>query len=129
MKTRLLISALAILMASLACDTSTTGGGAPQKDISGTYTLSGTSFDGTSYEGEATIAKVSGSTYSIIWQIGSNQTQTGTGTLTGTNFDVTWKEGDLTGTATYTLQSDGSLKGVWKADGKDGQGTETFTPK
>jgi len=130
MKTRLAFVLAVLLAASLACDTSSTGG-ATEKDLSGTYVVSGTNFgDNTdSYTGEATIAKVSGNDYSVIWTIGESQTQTGSGTLSGNTFTVTWKEGDISGGGTYTLQSDGSLDGIWTVDGVDGQGTETFTPK
>ena len=99
-----------------------------QNDISGTYTLEGTNFDGTAYTGEVSISG-SGISYNLAWSIGQSQTQTGTADFDGTQLIGRWHEGDYSGDIIYTLQPDGSFTGTWTADGYTGQGTETLTPQ
>ena len=98
------------------------------KDISGIYILKGTNFDGSGYTGEVRITK-SNNIYNLVWSIGEQQAQTGTGEFNGTQLTGRWQEGNNSGDIIYTLQSDGSLTGIWTADGHDGQGTETLIPK
>ena len=113
------------LLAILACNFGSSGG--ISKDIAGNYDVTGTNFDGSAYKGTVVIEK-SGNGYTLAWETGPTSS-TGAGTLSGDTFTVRWTDGENSGDVTYTLQADGSLVGTWTADGIDGQGTETLTPR
>ncbi|MBI3764842.1 MAG: hypothetical protein HY260_23625 [Chloroflexi bacterium] len=97
-------------------------------DISGNYTVFGTNLSGAGYSGKATITRTT-SGYSVRWTFGS-EIESGTGTLVADTLSVRWQtsDGKRSGTATYTLQPDGTLSGTWTQDGVTGEGTETLTP-
>ncbi len=101
---------------------------APATDISGTYNLQGTNPDGSTYTGKVTIAK-SQNGFDIAWEVGNGQ-QTGSGRLSDYVFSARYATvgSDVKGSATYILQSDGSLEGTWRNDGESGIGKETLTP-
>ncbi len=131
MRIRLVAAVMMIVVSGLAC--AQTEANAPPaqnlQDLSGTYDVTGTSLEGTPYTGDAIITRTTGNDYRIEWTFAS-QSQTGTGTFDGTTFEVEWQMGsEAAGTATYTLQPNGSLVGTWTQDGVQGQGSETLTPQ
>ncbi|MCI0396139.1 MAG: hypothetical protein L0332_16850 [Chloroflexi bacterium] len=131
MRIRLVIAVLMIVISGLAC-AQTEANDPPAQDLldlSGTYNVTGTSLDGVRYAGDAIITRTTGNDYRIEWTFAS-QSQTGTGTFDGTTFNVKWQMGsEASGTATYTLQPDGSLVGTWTQDGVEGEGSESLTPQ
>jgi hypothetical protein len=98
------------------------------EDISGVYILEGTNPDGSTYTGEVEISG-SNNSYVIVWKIGDQQSQTGQGTFDGTKLTARWQEGESSGDVVYTLQSDGSLSGIWTIDGGSDQGSELLILK
>jgi hypothetical protein len=100
-----------------------------QPSIAGSYWVQGTNPGGKgAYKGIATIVKA-GDSYRMHWEVGT--IYEGIGKLNGNVFTVEWgtiKEN--VGTVTYTLQTDGSLKGTWfVAKNPSDLGTETLNPK
>jgi serine/threonine-protein kinase len=92
-------------------------------DIEGKYTVTGVNPNGSQYRGTATIMR-SGDTVVMSWII-AKKAHTGTGSISGRTLTINWKgSSGGGGTATYTVEPDGVLKGVWAK----GKGTETLTP-
>lgn len=94
----------------------------------GTYTVKGTNFSGSPYEGEAKITISSNSTCEIVWQTGSTTSQ-GICMRDSDSFAAAYRLGDAVGLVIYKIKDDGSLEGVWTIAGKSGAGTETLTPQ
>jgi hypothetical protein len=99
---------------------------ASAQTVGGSYSVSGTNADGSSYAGMAEII-VNGSTCSISWQTGGSSSA-GTCLLTGTAFGASYQLGDTPGLAVYQLQPDGALIGQWTTIGAPGVGSETLSP-
>ncbi len=98
--------------------------------IIGTYTVNGTDAVGIEYSGTVVIdATDEADLYAVQWII-TGSIQEGVGRLTGDRLEVTWRsvteprDGGSSGTAVYTVQSDGDLVGTRTIDGVDGVGTE-----
>ncbi len=88
----------------------------------GTYRVTGTNPDGSSYRGTLTI-EAQGETYSLIWEVGNTLT-TGVGLRQGDVLSGGWD----CGVVTYQIQGDGSLEGVWALCGERHIGTERAVP-
>ena len=99
---------------------------ASAQTVGGTYSVSGTNADGSSYTGSAEIT-VNGPACSISWQTGGSSSA-GTCLLTGNAFGAAYQLGDSPGLAVYQLQPDGTLKGQWTTIGSCGVGSETLSP-
>ena len=99
---------------------------ASAQSVGGKYNVSGTNFNGSSYEGTATITRSSDTTCRIHWETGS--TSEGICMLANKSLAAAYKMGDDVGLVLYQLQPDGALKGVWTIADKSGAGTETLTP-
>ncbi len=99
---------------------------ASAQTVGGTYSVSGTNADGSSYAGTAEITW-NGSACSISWQTGGSGSA-GTCLLTGNAFGAAYQLGDSSGLAVYQLQPDGTLKGQWTTIGAAGIGSETLSP-
>ncbi len=102
-------------------------GAAHAQSVGGEYAVSGTNFDGSRYTGTARITP-SGSACRIVWQTGSTSSN-GTCMLANKAFAAHYRLGSEWGLVVYELQPDGSLKGWWTIEGKDGVGRETLTPR
>ena len=100
---------------------------AAAQSIGGTYTVSGTNFDGSPYRGEATITETGGTTCTIHWDTGSNAD--GICMRSGDAFSAGYVMGEDIGLVLYKIEQDGSLHGLWTIAGKKGTGTEVLTPK
>ncbi|TIW00593.1 MAG: hypothetical protein E5V85_03370 [Mesorhizobium sp.] len=101
---------------------------AAAQSIGGTYTVSGTNFDGSSYGGEATITLPSETTCTIHWETGGSSSD-GICMRNDNAFSAGYVMGKEIGLVVYKVEDDGSLHGLWTIAGKDGNGTETLTPK
>jgi hypothetical protein len=99
---------------------------ASAQTVGGTYSVSGTNADGSSYTGSAEIT-LNGPACSISWQTGGSSSA-GTCLLTGNAFGAAYQLGGSTGLAVYQLQPDGTLKGQWTTIGSSGVGSETLSP-
>ncbi|RWM10003.1 hypothetical protein [Mesorhizobium sp.] len=101
---------------------------AAAQSIGGAYTVSGTNFDGSSYDGEATITLTSETTCTIRWETGGSSSD-GICMRNDNAFSAGYVMGKEIGLVVYKVEDDGSLHGLWTIAGKDGNGTETLTPK
>lgn len=101
---------------------------AAAQSIGGTYTVSGTNFDGSSYGGEATITLTSETTCTIHWETGGSNSD-GICMRNDNAFSAGYVMGKEIGLVVYKMDDNGSLHGLWTMAGKDGNGTETLTPK
>jgi hypothetical protein len=99
---------------------------ASAQTVGGTYSVSGTDADGSSYTGSAEIT-LNGPACAISWQTGGSSSA-GTCLLTGNAFGAAYQLGDSPGLAVYRLQPDGTLKGQWTTIGSSGVGSETLSP-
>jgi hypothetical protein len=118
MRTFLVAFAAAALLASPAL----------AEHVGGKYRVKGTNFDGSPYNGTATIAPSSNSTCRIEWHTGGT-TSVGFCMLAGNSLAAAYKLNDSVGLVLYELQDDGSLKGIWTIADKSGAGTEVLTPE
>jgi hypothetical protein len=114
-----------ILMLELLLATGLAGATLAQT-VGGTYSVSGTNADGSSYTGTVEII-LNGPTCSISWQTGGSSS-VGTCLLTGNAFGASYQLGDTPGLAVYQLQPDGTLIGQWTTIGTTGVGSETLSP-
>lgn len=101
---------------------------ASAQSIGGTYTVSGTNFDGSRYGGEAEIVLTSQTTCVIHWTTGGT-TSDGICMRNGTAFSAGYVMGNDIGLVVYQVKPDGTLDGLWTIAGKEGNGTEVLTPK
>ncbi len=101
--------------------------------LPGLYTVNGTDPIGGEYSGTLTIVETDDPrTFGVQWLV-TGARQEGTGRLTGDVLTVTWTEvdnatGQGTGTTEYRIRDDGSMTGVWTADGFDEPGSEEVFP-
>lgn len=116
---RILVAAALLTMSFAAA--------ASAQSVGGKYSVKGTNFDGSPYEGTAAITRSSDSTCRIHWDTGPNSSD-GFCMLAGKALAAAYKLGDDVGLVLYELQSDGTLKGVWTIADKSGAGTEILTP-
>ena len=100
---------------------------AAAQDIGGTYTVSGTNFDGSAYTGQAEIKIISKTTCQIAWTTGTT-TSNGFCMRNDDAFAAGYVMGKEIGLIIYKMQQDGTLNGLWTITGKDGVGTEVLTP-
>jgi hypothetical protein len=112
--------AAALLAASMACP-------AAAQSIGGSYTVSGTNFDGTPYEGTAEITLTSETTCVIEWTTGPSTSQ-GICMRNDDAFSAAYVLDDEIGLVVYKVQPDGALHGLWTLAGKEGNGEEILTP-
>ncbi|MEN8235719.1 MAG: hypothetical protein ABFR89_12445 [Actinomycetota bacterium] len=132
----LLVTVLAVLAAGCAAfpqpKTETLDG------IEGTYYVNGTDSLGTEYGGRLEITPgEQPDEYEMQWII-SGSIQVGTGVQSDGRVDAVWKTIDgltdndggarSSGTAEYTVEADGTLRGTRTTDGVDGTGTEEAFP-
>ncbi len=99
---------------------------ASAQTVGGSYSVTGTNADGSSYTGTAEIT-LNGPACSISWQTGGSSSA-GTCLLTGNAFGASYQLGDTPGLAVYQLQPDGTLIGQWTTIGANGVGSETLSP-
>jgi len=101
---------------------------AAAQSIGGSYTVAGTNFDGTPYDGEVTITLTSETTCVIEWKTGGT-TSDGICMRNADAFSAAYVLQEQIGLVTYKVMEDGSLHGLWTIAGKEGSGTEVLTPK
>ncbi|MER8866490.1 hypothetical protein NKI19_22725 [Mesorhizobium sp. M0751] len=101
---------------------------AAAQSIGGTYVVAGTNFDGSSYDGDATITLTSETTCTIHWETGGSSSD-GICMRNDDAFSAGYVMGKAVGLVVYKVQEDGSLHGLWTIAGKEGNGTEVLTPK
>jgi hypothetical protein len=101
---------------------------AAAQSIGGTYEVKGTNFDGSEYDGTATITLTSQTTCTIHWETGGS-TSDGICMRNGDAFSAGYVMGDSVGLVVYRVMQNGTLDGLWTIAGKEGNGTETLTPK
>lgn len=99
---------------------------ASAQSVGGSYSVTGTNADGSSYTGTAEIT-LNGPACSISWQTGGSSSA-GTCLVTGNAFGASYQLGDTSGLAVYQLQPDGALIGQWTTIGANGVGSETLSP-
>ncbi|NBC34432.1 MAG: hypothetical protein GVY13_17290 [Alphaproteobacteria bacterium] len=100
-------------------------GPAPAQDLSGVYATEGTNpGDGGRYTGQTEIRRT-GDTYRVTAQVGGMAE--GTGIFLNGVLSVMFREQGWI--ATYALQQDGSLRGIWAQDGGQQLGQEILTPQ
>lgn len=92
----------------------------------GSYQVTGTGLDGSSYEGSLYIEEW-GEVYWLEWEVGG-ASYTGTGILTGDVLSVGWDAGGTCGVVSYRVLPDGSLEGTWSVCGEDRVGWERAVP-
>ncbi len=120
---------LASLMVCVACGGSS--GTEPaivhSDQITGRYGIVGTNPPpfATAYIGEVSVASDATGKIEVVWVIGSDQSD-GVGTITDDGDLYVVYEGDFPGNGTWVLQPDGSLQGVWQAEGESATGTENW---
>jgi hypothetical protein len=93
---------------------------ADKADITGKFTVEGTTPDGNAYQGTAEITK-KGDTYQINWTIGVNETYEGVGILEGDTFAVSFSSGGVSGVVAYRVEKGPKLVGKWAVQGGDGK--------
>jgi hypothetical protein len=113
----------AIVFGALLGATITT---AAAQDVSGSYQVQGTNFDGSPYSGTAEITATSESTCRIEWNTGS--TSSGICMVNQNAFAAGYVLGDVVGLVIYEIMPDGSMHGTWTVADSPGVGTETLTP-
>ena len=99
----------------------------------GTYEMHGSNADGSgSYHGEVVIAP-QGDNYSVVWRIGSYQSQVGIGVYRDWDDVLSVAFADLSkgfwGVASYKVGFFGNIEGKWTASNGTTQGTEYLTWK
>lgn len=98
------------------------------QSIGGTYAVAGTNFDGSPYDGEATITLTSETTCTIHWETGGSSSD-GICMRNDDAFSAGYVMDKDIGLVVYKVKEDGSLHGLWTIAGKEGNGTEVLTPK
>ncbi len=101
--------------------------------FAGTYTVNGVDPLGVEYSGTVTIVPTDDTTRYVIEWIVTGVIQEGFGRLSDDTFTVDWSTvasggGVGTGTARYTVETDGRLVGSKSVDGFDLEGTEEMFP-
>lgn len=92
-------------------------------DPLGTYDVQGTSPDGSTYTGTATVAQT-GQTYKVIWEIGDDKY---IGTAIGNKdfLAISYTSGSQSGLALYGADG-GNWKGIWTYAGGTTMGSEIW---
>ena len=88
--------------------------------IAGSYSVSGTNPDASTYTGTVVVSQVNGNQYRFDWSV-ANQTFTGTGILNGNTISVDWGQDSP---VIYQVGTNGVLNGTWS----NGRGTELLVP-
>ena len=117
-----MIMASLVAAAGLIC---ATAAGALAADIGGSYSVSGTNFDGSRYRGTAEIVVTTKNTCRITWNTGS--TAEGICMRNGDTFATAYSMGDVVGLVIYEIRPDGTLEGLWTVADREGVGTEVLT--
>ncbi len=108
-----------------------------REGIAGTYVVNGVDPLGVEYSGTVVITPddaAGDGTNTVEWLV-TGTVQTGVGHRRGDRFDVEWStvEGagptSSRGSATYTIEADGVLRGTRTVDGVDEPGTEEIFPE
>jgi len=89
--------------------------------ITGSYSVSGTNPDSSTYSGSVVVSQLGGNRYRFDWSIAGNQTFTGTGALNGSTISVDWGQD---APVIYQVGSNGVLNGTWA----NGHATEVLIP-
>ena len=92
-------------------------------DPAGSYDVQGTSPDGSTYKGTATVTQT-GQTFKVIWEIG-NDKYTGTGIGDKDFLAISYTSGSESGLALYGADG-GNWKGVWTYAGGTKMGSEIW---
>ncbi|MBL8580791.1 MAG: hypothetical protein JNL61_01015 [Rhizobiaceae bacterium] len=100
---------------------------ASAQSIGGSYTVSGTNFNGSAYEGTAEITLTSETTCVIEWVTGGTNSQ-GICMRNDDSFAAAYLLGNKTGLVVYKVMQDGSMHGLWTIAAEEGHGTEVLTP-
>jgi len=96
-----------------------------RRNVVGTYSFSGVNPNGSTYGGGTCIISVNqAGLIQFSWTLGQ-QSWLGNAQLTGRVMNITFN-GSFSGNGTYTLQSDGSILGVWQGAGSPGEGIESL---
>lgn len=112
----------------LALGISCLAGMAYAQDIGGTYAVSGTNHDGSTYGGTAEITLTSETTCEIVWKTGAT-TSTGICSRNDDSFAAAYVLEDDVGLVIYKVLPDGTLNGLWTIAGEGGTGTEVLMKK
>jgi hypothetical protein len=96
--------------------------------LASTYDATGTNPDGSKYTGTATVEIISDTTFTIRWTIGG-AVYKGFGMRMNDALSATYTIDGEPGLVIYKVDSDGTLDGLWAIRGRDGNGTETLTPR
>jgi hypothetical protein len=116
---------LSIILLATACGLGT----AQAQAIGGNYKVEGTNFNGSKYEGDATITLTSETTCEITWKTGSTSSA-GICMRNDASFAAAYKMDDGSiGLIIYKVAKDGSMDGIWTLAGNGGAGTEKLTPE
>ncbi len=94
-------------------------------DISGTYRVSGVNPNGTTYQGTVKVSRNGQNRYDVFWQIGGS-TWNGKGEVRRDGRFYVKYTGAFAGDGIWEIEDNGNLKGVWRAFGGSGQGTEDW---
>ncbi len=122
---------LVLLMVCVACGGSS--GAEPaivhSDQITGGYGIVGTNPPpfATAYVGEVSVVSDATGEIEVVWVIGTDQWD-GVGTITDDGDLYVVYEGVFPGNGTWVLQPDGSLQGIWQAEGDSATGTENWYP-
>jgi hypothetical protein len=99
--------------------------GASGADLSGSYSVTGTNPDDTTYGGTLSMA-VQGPLYQMTWSVGAPFE--GIGFEHGDILAVTYGS-ETCAVVSYEIQQDGTLDGIWGYSGIEQLGTEVATPQ
>jgi len=96
--------------------------------VGGRYAGGGTNPDGSTYKCEVEV-KPAGKVYQVMWYLDGNPAYEGMGILKGNTFTVGFANNAGYGVVAYTVNSDGSLDGVWAGKGANKAGSEKLSKK
>lgn len=120
MRRTLLLLALALLGPTLLPDR------AAAQIRQGFYQVEGRNPDGSPYEGMFALENAPGASWYATWQVGDVRLM-GLGLIQGGVLAVSFVVDGRPGIATYEVEADGRLRGIWSTGG--GMGTEMLTPR
>lgn len=95
---------------------------------SGTYALTGSAPDGTTYEGALELRATGPETWHLTWRIAGDTTQ-GAGLSIGNRMVYGYGSGGEPGTGFFEPQANGTIRGVWTQGRAGGTGRETLRPR
>ena len=127
---RLLITVLLVVLAACSVPGSQVD---DLPGLPGTYVVNGVDPLGIEYSGTVVITEGQGiDRFRISWVV-TGAILEGDGVVTGNTLEVDWftvqgPRGEATGTARYTIGTDGVLSGERTIEGVDGVGTEEIFP-